>query len=858
MGEVWRARDPRLGREVAIKVLPESLAADSDRLSRFEQEARAASALNHPNIVTIYEVGKTDAVSWISMELVRGSTVRELIAGAPLAPKRLLALAAQIADALGKAHDAGIVHRDLKPENIMVTRDGLVKILDFGLAKLAVSGDSVTTAETVGHPTRSGVVLGTVGYMSPEQASGRTADFRSDQFSFGSVVYEMATGKRAFSRATTAETLTAIIRDEPEPVEASAPLTPFPLRWLIERCLAKDPEDRYRSTRDLALDLARLRDHSSDISRESVTAAKAPRSRRRRLGTAAGTGVLLAAALALFFLRRPSRVPAGAAMRFTISVPPGTIYSPPEVSRGLSVSPDGTRLVIEAYSKGRRRLFVRPLDSDEATELEGSLDSTGHFWSPDSRFIAFYADGKLKKIPATGGPAVELCDAAFALVGTWNREGTILFSNFNPPGIFRVPDTGGRPELALAPDRARGQMTLIWPHFLPDGKRFLYIAGTGGLNVRELRVASLDSKETALVSRFNSRVEYVAPGYLVYARESSLFAQPFDERKAALSGEPRMLASNVHYFFGPSHASFSVSQTGVLAYQTAARPDEIVWLDRAGKRVGQIGEPVVVMGLRLSPDGKRAAADIEDHRTGTSDVWVTELSSGVSTRIHSDPIDEKMPMWSPDGSRLIYRSDRQGPPDIYEIAPGAPGSERPLFEAPGVQEPADISRDGRFLAYLNEAQSALWHIWLLPLQGGGKPVPWLGTRFHETSPRFSPDGRWIAFESNESGVPEIYAALTEGAGERRRISPTGGRLPRWRADGKELFYIASGGVVMAVPVTPGVPLQTGLPAPLFRSDPEIHNYDVMPDGSRFLATVPLEKTSESPIRVIVQWPRLLE
>ena len=568
--------------------------------------------------------------------------------------------------------------------------------------------------------------------------------------------------------------------------------------------------------------------------------------------------MLLAAALALFFLRRPSAAPAGAAMRFTISVPPGAIYSPPEVSRGLSVSPDGTRLVIEAYSKGRRRLFVRPLDSEEATELEGSLDSTGHFWSPDSRFIAFYADGKLKKIPAGGGPAVELCDAPFALVGTWNREGTILFSNFNPPGIFRVPDTGGRAELLLPPDHAHGQRTLIWPHFLPDGKRFLYIAGTGGLGVRELRVGSLESKETALVGRFNSRVEYVAPGYLVYAREGSLFAQPFDERKASLSGEPRLLASNVHYFYGPSHASFSVSQTGVLAYQTAARPDEIVWLDRAGKRVGQIGEPVVVMGLRLSPDGKRAAADIEDHRTGTSDIWVTELSSAVSTRIHSDPVDEKMPLWSPDGSKLIYRSDRKGPPDIYEIAPGAPGSERPLLEQPGVQEPADISRDGRFLAYLNEAQSALWHIWLLPLRGGGKPFSWLGTRFHETSPRFSPDGRWIAFESNESGVPEIYAALTEGAGERRRISPSGGRLPRWRADGKELFYIAPGSVVMAVPVTPGGPLQTGVPAPLFRSDPEIHNYDVMPDGSRFLATVPLEKTPESPIRVIVQWPRLLE
>ncbi len=860
MGEVWRARDARLGREVAIKVLPESLAADQDRLSRFEREARSASALNHPGIVTIYEVGTTDSVSWIAMELVQGSTIREIIADGAMPPKRLLVLAAQIADALAKAHEAGIVHRDLKPENLMVSRDGFVKILDFGLAKLAGTGESdVTSAQTVGDPTTPGMVLGTVGYMSPEQATGRRVDFRSDQFSFGSVVYEMLTGKRAFSRGSTAETLVAVIREEPEPLEAAAPLSPFALRWMLERCLAKDPGQRYLSTRDLALELANMRDHLSDLSREQVALPVSPGSRSRRRWTAAAAGtalLLLLAPLGLLFRRAP-RENTAPPMRFTIPVPPGTTYSPPEVSRGLSVSPDGTRLVIEAYSKGRRRLFVRPLDSEEATELEGSLDATGHFWSPDGRFIAFYADGKLKKIPAAGGPAVELCDAAFALVGTWNWDGTILFSNFNPPGIFRVRDTGGRAELVLPPDHTHGQTTLIWPHFLPDGKRFLYIAGTGSLNIRELRVGSLESKETALVSRLNSRVEYAAPGYLVYARESSLFAQPFDERKAVLSGEPRLIASNVHYFFGPSHAAFSVSQTGIIAYQTAARPDEIVWLDRTGKRIGQIGEPVVVKGVRLSPDGKRAAADIEDHRTGTSDIWVTELSSGVATRIHSDPIDEKMPVWSPDGSKLIYRSDRTGPPDIYEIAPGVPGSERALLEAPGVQEPADISRDGRFLVYLNEAQSALWHIWLLPLKGGGKPFSWLGTRFHETSPRFSPDGRWIAFESNESGVPEIYAALTEGAGQKRRISPSGGRLPRWRADGKELYYISSNDSLMAVPIALAGQLEIGTPAPLFRQDPEIQNFDVTPDGSRFLVSVPLQKTPESPIRVIVHWTGLL-
>jgi Tol biopolymer transport system component len=649
--------------------------------------------------------------------------------------------------------------------------------------------------------------------------------------------------------------LTAIIRENPEPVGSLAPLSPVALRWIVERCLAKDPDERFLSTRDLALDLANLRDHASEVSSERIAASPA-HGRRRRLAPAFAAGLLALAAVvfAVLFASRASRERPGPVMKFQVPVPRGTTYAPPEVSRGLSVSPDGTRMVIEAYSKGRRRLFVRPLDSEEATELEGSLDATAHFWSPDSRFIAFYAAGKLKKIPANGGPAVELCDAPFALVGTWNREGTILFSNFNPPGIFRVSDTGGEAVRVLAPEASRHESFLLWPQFLPDGRRFLYVANTRSpIARRELNVGSLDSKEVRLVANLDSRAEYAAPGYLVYVRDSALFAQPFDEGKARLHGEARLIAPNVHYFYGPTHAAFSVSQTGMLAYQTAAQPVEIVWFDRQGKRAGQIGEPVVVKGLRISPDGKKAAADIEDRRTGTSDVWVTELATGVSTRVHSDPVDENMPVWWPDGTKLLYRSDRGGPPDIYEITLGAPGSERPFLEQPAVQQPEDVSRDGRLLVYVSEEQSALSHIWLMPLQGDRKPFPWSGTRFHETSPRISPDGRWIAFESNESGEPEIYAALTEGAAGKRRISPSGGRLPRWRADGKELYYLAPNGTVMAVAVTLGSNLETGPPAALFRPEPEFRNYDVTADGSKFLATVPLEKTPESPIRVIVNW-----
>jgi eukaryotic-like serine/threonine-protein kinase len=860
MGEVYRARDTRLGREVALKVLPEDVSANRDRLSRFEREARSASALNHPNIITIYEIGQAEQVSYIAMELVNGWTLREILAEGPCPTRRLLVIAAQIADGLARAHTAGIIHRDLKPENVMVTKEGLVKILDFGLAKLAVPESGEASAmPTLAHPeTQPGIVMGTVGYMSPEQAGGRAVDFRSDQFALGSILYELATGKRAFSRPTTAEALTAIIREEPESIASLRPELPVPVRWLIERCLAKDPEERYASTRDLARDLAQLRDRGSEISVEAAPVILA-----RRLGwfgPAVMAGFLIAAAIILVAVLRSRRANPPQPVRFTVAIPLGTTYAPSEVSRGFSVSPDGTRLVIEAFSKGRRHLYQRRLDSEETTELEGSLDATAHFWSPDSRFIAFYADGKLKKIPAEGGRPEELCDAPFALVGTWSPNGTILFARLDPPGIYRVAESGG-PGVQVVPPGVSGQPPL-WPQFLPDGRRFLYLAGRAGAGDTawwsgSLQVASLDSKEIRPVARLESRFEYVPPGYLLYVREGALFAQPFDEGNAKLRGEPRLLAPNIHYFYGPRHAAFSASRTGVLAYQTAARPSRLVWLDRAGKETGQLGEPAVVKGLRISSDGARVAMDIENPTTGTSDIWVFEPARGVATRLHSDPVDEIMPVWSADGSKVLYRSDRHGPPDIYEITVDVPGSEGPVLELPGVQQPEDVSGDGRLLAYLDESATTSGNIWLLPLQGERKPRVWAPTRFNQSSPRFSPDGRWIAYESNESGDPEVYVALTEGGAEKRRISPAGGRSPRWRRDGKELYYVAPAGSLMAVSVTPGSTWEAGLPGLLFRVESEIQNYDVAPDGSRFLVCTPSEKVRESPLRVIVNWPSMV-
>ena len=854
MGEVYRAKDPRLGRELALKVLPADVSRDQDRLSRFEREARAASALNHPNIVTIYEVGQADAVSYISMELVQGRTLREVLAEGPLAIKRLASLAVQIADGLARAHDAGIVHRDLKPDNVMVTRDGHVKILDFGLAKLAPGpGLDVSQSATAADGTKPGVVMGTVGYMSPEQASGKALDFRSDQFSFGAMLYEMATGARAFSKPTAAETLAAVIREEPASLRSLAPQVPLSLRWVIDRCLAKEADDRYGSTRDLSRDLTNLRDHISEASGEAVTAVTPRRRRTVSLGLALAL-LSVAVAVAVAGWLRPRTEPAAQPARFAVSIPRDAIYRPAEISRGASISPDGTLIVIEAYLGGRRHLFSRRLDSEEVVQLEGTADATGHFWSPDSRFIAFFANGRLKKVPAEGGTSQDLCAAAFEAVGTWSRDGTILFSGLYPPGIFRVSDNGGEVATVKSLDSARGETATFWPHFLPDGKRFLYLSMSNRKDappMRELRLAALDSAESQSVMPLHSRVEF-ASGHLLYARDGTLFAQALDEKQGTVRGEPFVVAPTINYFYGPANAAFSVSQTGVVVFGAAQSPSRLVWLDRTGKDLGQLGQPSVVDGLRISPDGQQVAVSIGEQTTGTSDIWLFHLARGVSNRIHHDPVDEIRPVWSPDGSKLLFRSDAQGPPDIHEMAIGVPGSEQVLFRDEMVQQPEDVSRDGQLLVYLNDLQTTA-DIFLLPLQRERKPTPWLRTRFDERSPRFSPDGRWIAYGSDESGTPEVYVARIEEARDKRRISPAGGSLPRWRRDGRELYYLAPGGALMAVPVTHGRTLDAGDPVALFRAESGIEDYDVAPDGSRFLMSLPVDRARESPVRVILNW-----
>ena len=863
MGEVYKARDTRLERTVAIKVLPAHVSPTLESRQRFEREAKTISQLSHPHICALHDVGREGETEYLVMEYLEGETLADRLAKGPLPLEQTLRFAVQIADALDRAHRQGIVHRDLKPGNVMITRSG-VKLLDFGLAKAfgPASAEPFTELPTQQALTQEGAILGTFQYMAPEQLEGRIADARTDIFAFGVVLYEMATGRKAFSGATQASLVSSILRDEPGPISQLAPASPPLLDRVVQTCLAKDPEDRWQSAADVKREILWIAEGPRGSSGVAGPIVVPVRTNRERLawGLAAlfGAGLVALAALRLLPAGRSGAEQAVRTVRVPIAVPRGATFAPGEVSRGASISPDGTRIAIEAYRDGRRRLFVRSLDSEEAVELEGSTDASAHFWSPDGRFIAFFAGGRLKKIPATGGPPEDLCDADFEIVGTWSRDGTIVFSSFVPPGLVRVSEKGGKPEVvALGRDEATLPM---WPHFLPDGRRFLYLAlGGAGAGTRsrddrvkksELRLGSLDSKESHFVTRLGSRAEYAA-GHLVFVRDGVLFAQPFDEKKGELRGETRVLSETVNYFFGPGNAAFAVADD-VLVFETAPPPSRLVWLDRNGRELGTLGQPALVEGFRISPDGGRVAVDIGERRTGTSDVWVFELERGVSTRLHSDEVDEARPLWSPDGTRVFFRADGKGPPDIYEVAIGSPGSDRAVLELPGVQQPEDVSRDGRRMAFLQDAAFGA-DVWLLSLQGERRPTPWLQTRFNERNPRFSPDGNWIAYESDESGNPEVYVARTEGGGDKRRVSTAGGRYPRWRSDGRELYYAASDGFVMAVPALPVPRLEVGAPIRLFHLETGVDDYDPLPDGTRFLVRTSLEKVRESPIRVVTNW-----
>jgi eukaryotic-like serine/threonine-protein kinase len=855
MGDVYRARNTKLGREVAIKVLLRKSSSDPERVRRFKLEAQAASALNHPNIITIDEIGQIYSVYYMVMELVEGKTLREVLGSGPLSTSKMLNLALQMADGLAKAHAAGITHRDLKPDNIIVTKDGLVKILDFGLATLSeppMDKEELARAATRDRGTPGGVILGDIGYLSPEQARGQPIDFQTDQFSLGAILYEMATGKRAFKGDTAVETLSAIIQDEPRPIVELNPKAAAPVRWIIERCLMKDAEERYASTHDLARELENVLQHSS----EELSAAELPtvirlRGRELLAWIAAATFFLVAAVAAGvgYFYRAPD----DHSIFFSVSPPKQEI-----LETGGGLSPDGNLLaLVSADPGGQTRLWIRPLESLVARPLPGTEGVQYTFWSPDSRFIGFFAQGKLKKIDVSGGPPQILCDAPNGRGGTWNREGTILFSPRVVDAIYRVPAAGGEPTAVTTTETK--QETHWWPYFLPDGRHFLYLIRGDPQENQMICLGSLDLKDRKRLLKADSGGTYAPPGYLLFARAGTLLAQRFDAKTLQLEGDPFPVVESVAYRLSRGHAAFSISENGRLAYLTGGinPKTQLVWFDRKGKRLGSVTDPGDYRCPELSHDQKRVLVERLDPEARTYDIWLLELLRGTRSRLTIDPSNDSNGVWSPDDQRIIFTSNRRGHWDIYRRILSGTGGDEIVLESSDGKNVDQWSEDGRFIVYTSSGPSYN-DLCVLPLFGDRKPTPFLQTPFNEVQARISPNGRWIAYASDESGTLQVYVQSFPPSGAKWPISANGGGQPAWRRDGRELFYVAADKKIMAAAVKETSVFEAGVPEALFQTGISgllnaRNHYTVTADGRRFLINTPVEETTPLQLTVVLNW-----
>ncbi len=858
MGEVYRARDTRLGRDVAVKVLPQSMAASPELRQRLEREAKTISQLSHPHICTLHDVGHQDGTDYLVMELIEGETLADRLGkGGALPVEQALKVGIEIAGALDAAHKAGIVHRDLKPGNIMLTKSG-VKLLDFGLAKLQAApaqdvvsaATSLPTALQESQPlTTRGTILGTFQYMSPEQLEGGEADARSDLFSFGCVLYEMLTGRKAFSGKSQASLIGSIMNSEPPAISSIQPMVPPALDRVVKGCLAKEPEERWHTAHDVMMQLQWIAEGGSLAGVPAPVAARR-RSREKLAWAVAAAGLLAAAALGFGFWKRAPKAPR--TVRFEINTPEEvTSIDTPRVS------PDGRYLAFNATdAAGKSRIWVRPLSALSAQPLAGTEGTTRPFWSPDSRFLGFVAEGKLKKIDVSGGPPQKICDAPTGSDGTWSSEGVILFDGQGNDPIYRVSAAGGTPVAAVKADPTRKETSVAWPEFLPDGHHFLYMASGQKPEDNVYRFASLDSKETHAVASAQTLVTFARPGSLLFVRDKTLVAQPFDAKSGKTTGEPVPLAEQV----GTNSvglARFSVSREGTLVYRTGESGDRLVWMDRNGKEQATLGDPGEYHNPNVSPSGDRLAFDLSDPRSGKGDIWVRDLARGVNSRFTFGKGDAYCPVWSPDGKRIAYTVDREGSADIYEKAADGQGEEKLLLKTEETKVMCDWSRDGKSIAFMSRGKETGWDIWILPAVGEGKATPFVKTPFPELIPVFSPDSRSLAYVSSESGRNEVYVQSFPGPGGKWQISTAGGGEPHWRADGKELFYRAPDQRIMAVEIRADGGFQAGVPKPLFvgrfESGIARNKYLPAPDGQRFLIVAPLGKEAMTPTTVVLNW-----
>ena len=888
MGEVYKARDTRLDRTVAIKVLPENLAADQEFRDRFDREARVISQLAHPHICTLFDLGRSPstasgpALDYLVLEYLEGETLAARLGRGPLKVEEALRIATEIAEALDAAHRAGVIHRDLKPGNVMLTKSGAgsmaapqTKLLDFGLAKPvgqfadgAPKGTPYTIADLTAPPTMTspitmrGAILGTFQYMAPELIEGRNADARSDIWAFGCIVHELLTGKKAFDGKTQAGLIGAILEREPAPLLDVTPTAPRRLAWILSLCLAKDPDDRWQHVRDLLHELRRLR----EAEEQPPPLPQAPASRTAWPLIVAGA-IAVSAVVALGSWLATRREPERSPLRVIVLPAEGTEVNGGPAAPQAAISPDGRRIVFSANDAAQKsRLFVRPLDSLEPRPIAGTDDGELPFWSADGRYVGFFTgDRKLKKVVPDGEPAQTICDLPGAGPwggGTWNRDGIILFGAGANHPIYRVPAAGGVPEAITKLDRGQHHRAHLWPAFLPDGKRFVFLITSADPAVRGIYMASLGSPQTARLVEATVRAALAPPNYLLFVRDGTLLAQPLDEAGSHLSGEPKAIAEHVAYNpdVGLGRSTFTVSETGVLVYRSGdvggTSAAQLTWFDRKGAVVDLLGPPGLHQSFSLSPDGTRLAVSIYDRRSRQADIWIADAARGTRARLTFGGGDKDFPTWSPHGDRLAFGSGRS---NLHVKAATGVASDEPLLEGTMDVVPDDWSADGQFLIYETSDPKNGVDLWILPLVGDRKPRPLIQTPADEGGAQLSPDGRWLAYASNESGLNEVYVQPFPLSGAKWQISRDGGSEPRWRHDGNELYYLAPDRAMTAVEVRRGATFEAGPPVVLFRVAARNigeNTYIVARDG-RFLANA-LTQQQGTAMTVVTDWMQRLK
>ncbi len=864
MGVVWKAVDTTLEREVAVKILPEALATDGERLQRFEREAKVLASLNHPNVATVHGFHAVDRVRFLVMELVLGETLEERLKRGAIPVDEALPVATKIVAGIEYAHERGIVHRDLKPANVKLTADGGVKVLDFGLAK-AIAGDPTASGPTstptvmptlTSMGTVAGLILGTAAYMSPEQARGTNIDRRADIWAFGAVLYEMLTKRRAFEGDTVSDTLASVLR-APIEWEALPAATPPAVVRLLKRCLERDPKKRLRDIGEARIALDAIGTEPELAAAPALASDPPPKSPIIPWLLFGITAVAAAVSGGMIATRKP---PVAPVVRFTVE--PGEKLSRMDWPR---LSPDGRLLAFQGFdAAGKQAIWVRPVDSLTAYALAGTEGVTWRpFWSPDSRYLAYFEGRQLKKIPVAGGPPQLIGEAENGADGSWGTDGVILFDGRGAiEAIRRIPAAGGKAAPAFSGDTKAIPATASWPFFLPDGKHFLFMVNTvrTGGNKAMICVAALDTPGFKELTESGSRAEY-ANGYLLYVFHGTLVALRFDPDRLAVSGDPVPLADRVSE--NGTRALFSVSTGGALAYQagTSGVASELVWVDRTGKELGKIGGPDTYFDLALSPDGSRIAYSLNDTRTDTHDVWVRDLARDTPSRLTFDPGDDARPVWTQDGARILFSSNRTGRNVCMAKASNGTGDDQQVYQdETGNVFARDFSRDGRWLVF--DRFAALEQAGVFVVEQGGKgPAVRVPGSTAQLAGQLSPDARFIAYTSNETGTPEVYVQTWPPGGGKWQISNGGGFQARWRGDGKEMYYRNVEFEFFAVPVTLDPRFSAGIPKSLFKrrlqGNPNAPSWTVKPDGQRFLLNAALATAQAAPFTVILNWPETL-